>query len=132
MQRVMNRAQTEIKGMLIQNMERGVYDSESPFHRSLANGSPVFKEVMEENLKEKPYVGSPSFTRSPSTIKLEDIFGRAGSHTRLNSIPSERQSIAEGTPEKTERNEGLQRNERKGKSVIKLRAVEGGDSEVFS
>lgn len=34
-------------------MERGVYNSTNPFHKALVDTSGVFKDILEENLKER-------------------------------------------------------------------------------
>jgi len=57
--------------MLIKNMERGVYDSNNPFHSSLAEGNSVFKQLQEEAAKEKSI--SSNLTRDSSLIKLDSL-----------------------------------------------------------
>ncbi len=50
----MRLAQSELKGMLIKNMERGTFDSKNLYHKKLYEGSQVFQQIQAESVKEKP------------------------------------------------------------------------------
>jgi len=53
LQKTLHVAQTELKGLLINNMERGIYNSENLFHKRLTDNSPVFRKIAEDNAKDK-------------------------------------------------------------------------------
>ena len=42
-----------MKGLLVNNMERGVYNSENIFHKRLTDNSPVFRRIAQDNAKDK-------------------------------------------------------------------------------
>lgn len=65
-------AQTELKGLLVNNMERGVYNSENIFHKRLTDNSPVFRQIADDNAKDK-HSGGHTLRRNLSILKANYV-----------------------------------------------------------
>lgn len=80
-------AQSELKGTLVKNMDRGVYNSTNPFHKALVETSDVFKDILDENLREK----SPSNgSKILASMKLDDINFKSNDCSKDLNISLER------------------------------------------
>ena len=65
-------------------MQRGEYDSRNPYHKSLAETNPVFKQVQEESAMEKPV--NSNLTRASSLMSLSPKLRKRSSIKSLSPM----------------------------------------------